>query len=119
MTTTTSDIRTRALHDALHQLAAAAAHACDDRRTRAVLAVVVQHLEAAAGSELGASAQEPFVVLQRRLGRAHRLLAAATRPVAALDVDHVRGLARALDGRPPAGRRADVVRAGAVALAGC
>ena len=92
--TTTSDDLT----DALDRLATAAEQAPENPRTRAVLAVVVQRLEDAAGAWLGDADGEPLVVLQRRFGRAHARLVADGR--AALDADLLHGLARAL--RPEA-----------------
>jgi hypothetical protein len=118
-TATTVTSPSAGVHDALHELTAAAAHACDDARTRAVLAVVVRQLEHAAAAELGDTAGEPLVVLQRRLGRAHRLLAGSRAQAAALDADHVRGLVSALDPRRAPHQRPDAVPVGTAVLAGC
>ena len=92
--TTTSPGTDEAVDQALDRLAAAADSAHDDARTRAVLAVVVQRLEDAADAGLGDTSLDPLVVLQRRFGRAHALLA-AQRPDD-VDADLLHGLARAL-----------------------
>jgi predicted transcriptional regulator len=111
--TTTSDD----LAAALDGLAAAAEQARDDARTRAVLAVVVQRLEDAAGTELGETDHDALVVLQRRFGRAHAQLAA--HGAAHVDADLLHGLAKALQPEP-AGEPAAVLRpASAAVLAGC
>ena len=62
---------------ALDELVRAAADAQDDSWTAAVLAAAVVDLEGAIGSGLGPAAGDPLVVLQRRLGRVHRLALAA------------------------------------------
>ena len=82
------------LSGALVALAAAAEQARDDVRTRAVLAAVVERLEHAAGADLGDTAVDPLVVLQRRFGRAHALL--ARRLGTAVEPDLLRGLAAAV-----------------------
>ena len=79
----------------LDGLAAAAEQATDDARTRAVLAAVVERLEDAAGAGLGDAGSDPLVVLQRRFGRAHALLAA--RAPAGLEPGLLRELARAVE----------------------
>ncbi len=66
---------TSAVSAALEDLVGAAAAAADDAGGRAALAAVVRSLESSAESSLGTTAGDPLVVLQRRLGRAHRLLA--------------------------------------------
>ncbi len=60
---------------ALDELAGAAAATQDDACARTALSAVVLSLESSAGSSLGPTEGDPLVVLQRRLGRAHRLLA--------------------------------------------
>jgi predicted transcriptional regulator len=90
LTTRTDD----ALSTALDGLAVAAERARDDGRTRAVLAAVVQRLEDAADAGLGDADGDPLVVLQRRFGRAHALLAA--RPAADLEPDLLRSVAAAV-----------------------
>ena len=62
---------------ALDELVHAAAHPRDDDRTATVLAAAVVELESAADAPLGPSGGDPLVLLQRRLGRLHRLLLAA------------------------------------------
>ena len=62
---------------ALDELAQAAAHPCGDARTATVLAAAVVELESAADAPLGPSGADPLVLLQRRLGRVHRLVLAA------------------------------------------
>ncbi len=104
------------LTGALDGLAAAAAQAGDDARTPAVLAVVVQRLEDAAGAGLGDASREPLVVLQRRLGRASARLAGSRAP---LDADLVDGLARALEPQAEVDPRPAVQPATTAALAGC
>ena len=111
--TTTSDD----LAGALDGLAAAAEQARDDARTRAVLAVVVQRLEDAAGAELGTTDGDPLVVLQRRFGRAHAQLAAHR--TADVDADLLHGLARALRPEPAGDLRPALRPASAAVLAGC
>ncbi len=64
------------LMGALDQLAHAAAEAPETRWTTTVLATAVADLEHAARASLGAAEHDPLVMLHRRLGRAHRLLAA-------------------------------------------
>ena len=61
---------------ALDQLVDCAAHPQDAGRTSTVLAAAVVDLERAAGCALGPAGADPLVVLQRRLGRVHRLLLA-------------------------------------------
>lgn len=85
-----------AVQRAMAELADAAATAGDGSATRAALAGVVRGLERAAGSPLGAAEQDPLVVLQRRLGRAHRLLAGATRST--LSVGQVQAYVAAIRG---------------------
>lgn len=70
----------RDLSVSLNKLAQTAADATETRWTLSVLARVVRELETAAGAnaELGDTEQEPLVVLQRRLGRVHRLLLAGS-----------------------------------------
>jgi hypothetical protein len=105
------------LASALHGLAAAAGRACDDTRSRAVLAVLVQRLEDAAGAGLGDTSGDPLVVLQRRFGRAHAHL--AVRGAADVDAALLHDLAQALEPEPAG----DVRRCGpplaTAALAGC
>jgi hypothetical protein len=64
------------LAEALDALAQAAANPCGDGRTATVLAAAVGELESAADASLGPSGADPLVLLQRRLGRVHRLLLA-------------------------------------------
>lgn len=64
------------LMSALDQLVHAANEAPDTRWTTTVLATAVTDLERVAGASLGAAEHDPLVVLQRRLGRVHRRLAA-------------------------------------------
>ena len=66
---------TSAVIAALEELVGAAAAVADDACGRAALAAVVRSMESSAESSLGTTAGDPLVVLQRRLGRAHRLLA--------------------------------------------
>ena len=114
--TTTALPRTD-LDDVLQVLAAAAAHAPDDDCTRAVLAVVVQRLEDAAGAWLGETDGDPLVVLQRRFGRAHaRLVEDGRRDT---EVALLHALALALQPAPAVGRQEQVRTASAPALAGC
>jgi hypothetical protein len=118
MTSTTTTASTAdELAAALDGLAAAAGQAGDDARTRAVLAVVVERLEDAAGAGLGDTCGEPLVVLQRRFGRAHARLAA--RPAGRLDPDLLSDLARALRPEPAGGRRGAPRSVPVAALAGC
>jgi hypothetical protein len=111
--TTTSDD----LAGALDGLATAAGQALDDARTRAVLAVVVQRLEDAAGACLGDTHGDPLVVLQRRFGRAHARLTAHR--AAEVDADLLHGLARALLPEPAGVPRRSARPASAAVLAGC
>lgn len=87
------------LAGALDRLAQAAAEAPDDRWTVTVLAAAVRDLEHAAGAGLGAVECDPLVVLQRRLGRVHRLLVAQPGATA---VEVVLAHLGALAGAPPA-----------------
>lgn len=118
-TTTRTTTRTTSdeLNAALDGLAAAAGHACDEPRTRAVLAVVVQRLEDATGAWLGDTDGDPLVVLQRRFGRAHARLA-EQRPDH-VDADLLTGLARALQPQPAPAQRGGLRPTAAAALAGC
>lgn len=111
--TTTSDD----LADALDSLASAAGQARDDACTRAVLAVVVQRLEDAAGATLGTADHDPLVVLQRRFARAHARLSAHR--AADVDADLLHGLARALRPEPAGDPRPSARPASVAALAGC
>ncbi len=108
---------TNTLTTSLDGLAAAAEQARDDARTRAVLAVVVQRLEDAAGAWLGDTGGDPLVVLQRRFGRAHGLL--LERRTGDADADLLHGLARALQPQPAGEPRAAARTLSAPALAGC
>lgn len=105
------------LADALDGLAAAAEQARDDACTRAVLAVVVQRLEDAAGATLGTADHDPLVVLQRRFGRAHARLAA--RPATDVDPDLLHDLVGALRPEPAGDPRPSARPAPVAALAGC
>src|SRR5688572_23669441 len=105
------------LAGALDGLATAAEQARDDAPTRAVLAVVVQRLEAAAGAALGDACGEPLVVLQRRFGRAHARLAA--RSSGEVDADLLHGLARALAPDTARAPRGGLRSVPVPALAGC
>ena len=89
---------------ALDELVVAAAAALDHARARAALSAVVLSLESATGSSLGPTARDPLVVLQRRLGRAHRLL--ATGRSGAVTADEVRGHLATLCSWPPVRRPA-------------
>ena len=93
-----------AVRTALHELVTAAAAIRDDVCGRAGLAVVVLSLECSAGGSLGTTDGDPLVVLQRRLGRAHRLL--ETAGSGALAADDVRGHLVTLCSRPQVTRRA-------------
>ena len=120
MTTTQTTARTGTdgeLAAGLDGLAAAAGQACDDARTRAVLAVVVQRLEDAAGAELGDTTGEALVVLQRRFGRAHARL--AQRGAGPVDADLLHGLAMALQPVTAGEPRGAVRTTSAAVLAGC
>jgi hypothetical protein len=120
MTTLPTTLPTTTSHDvgaALDGLAAAAAQAHDDARTRAVLAVVVQRLEDAAGAELGATDGDPLVVLQRRFGRAHARLAA--HDTAHVDADLLHDLTGALRPEPAGDLRPALRPTSAAVLAGC
>lgn len=77
---------------ALAQLAHAAAEAPDTRWTVTALAAAVTDLEHAAGASLGATEHDPLVVLQRRLGRAHRLLTATPATTAEVVQAHLQAL---------------------------
>lgn len=101
------------LQNALDQLMHAAAEAPDTRWTARVLASAVVDLERAAGAGLGAADQDPLVVLHRRLGRAHRLLAVARSNV---DLDAVRAHLQALH-QPAGTARAEPADDAAPALA--
>lgn len=90
------------VESALDELVTAAAAARDDVRSRAALASVVLSLERSAGSSLGTTAGDPLVVLQRRLGRAHRLL--ATGGSGAVTSEEVRGHVATLCSRVPVQR---------------
>ena len=70
------------LQRALDELVHAAADLKDTGRAVAVLAAAVVDLESATGSGLGPADADPLVLLQRRLGRLHRLLLAAPGRVA-------------------------------------
>ena len=118
--TTTLPTPTTAARDlalALDGLAAAAEQSTDDACTRAVLAVVVQRLEDAAGAGLGGTTGDPLVVLQRRFGRAHAQLAGDD--TAQVDADLLLGLARALRPEPAVARQPSARPAPTAALAGC
>ncbi len=93
------------LSRALDELVHAAADPEDTGRATVVLAAAVADLERATGDGLGPSTADPLVVLQRRLGRLHRLLLAGPGRV---DAARVRSYA-------------DALRCGPVAepLAGC
>ena len=65
------------LQGVLDQLVHAAAEAPPTCWARAVLASAVTDLEQVAGASLGAADQDSMVMLQRRLGRVHRLLTGA------------------------------------------
>lgn len=82
----------------LDELVRAAAAAADGVWTTTVLAAAVLDLEQTAGAPLGDTGADPTVVLQRRLGRAHRLLA---RDAEAVDPDRVRRHRQALVGPAP------------------
>jgi hypothetical protein len=118
--TTMRTLPTTTSHDlleALDGLAAAAARTGDDACGRAVLSLVVQHLEDAAGGGLGSTDGDPLVVLQRRFGRAHARL--ATRPAADVDGDLLLGLASALQPEPAGHRRHSAPAVSAAVLVGC
>lgn len=85
---------------ALERLAHAAAEAVDDGWTIVALAAAVTDLERVAVAELGPAEHDPLVVMQRRLGRVHRLLAAAE--PGDLRVEVVRAHLLALSGAAPA-----------------
>jgi len=107
---------------ALDDLAEIAAQAADDTATRAVLARTVCSLEQAAGAGLGRVDGDPLVVLQRRLGRAARRLAADPAPGAATTLTSAQVRAHAAALRCPettAVRRPDVRVRPAGALVGC
>lgn len=97
----------------LDQLAHAAAEAPDTRWTTTVLAAAVLDLECAAGASLGVAECDPLVVLQRRIGRVHRLLATAP---GATNPERVQAHLRALRHPAPAPRGALVRGPAAVAL---
>lgn len=83
------------LTNALDQLADAAASAPENSRTTTVLAMAVMDLERAANASLGTADGDPLVVLHRRLGRAHRLLAAESGALSlALVRTHLQALRR-------------------------
>lgn len=65
---------TTTLASALEELVHAAAEAPDSAAVTTVLATAVVDLERASGASLGPVGRESLVVLQRRLGRVHRLL---------------------------------------------
>jgi hypothetical protein len=91
-----ADRTTTHLATALEELAQAAASTQDAARTTSLLAAAVVDLEGAAGAGLGAAADDPLVLLQRRLGRVHRLLLDAPAGVDAARVGrHVDALRRA------------------------
>ena len=89
---------------ALDDLAHAAADAQDTGRATAVLAAAVVHLERIAEAGLGPTGGEPLVLLQRRVGRLHRLLLAAPERV---DAARVQAYVDALLGVPAPDRSAD------------
>lgn len=91
----------------LDQLAHAAAEAPDTRWTTTVLAAAVLDLECAAGASLGVAECDPLVVLQRRIGRVHRLLATAP---SATNYERVQSHLRAL--RHPAAEPRSAPREG-------
>jgi hypothetical protein len=87
---TTTDLAT-----ALDELAQVAATTQDAARATTALAAAVVDLETAAGAGLGVAAGDPLVLLQRRLGRVHRLLLDAPAGVDAADIGrHVDALRR-------------------------
>lgn len=79
----------------LDELVHAAAEASETQWSRSVLATAVAELEHAAGASLGAAESDSFVLLHRRLGRAHGLLTAAP---GAATCDMVRRHLQALGG---------------------
>ena len=85
----------RDLSEALNDLAQHAAVSAD----RAALAAAVLRLEQAAGAPLGGADLDPPVVLRRRVGRAHRLLARGSgHPPVELTLTDLRLLIAALGG---------------------
>ena len=105
------------LAGALDTLAAAAEQTRDDAPGRAVLAVVVQRLEDAAGAWLGDTDDDALVVLQRRFGRAHARLARDR--TGGVDADLLHGLAQALRPAAVGGTRPRLQPASTAVLAGC